>query len=558
MKKQFLASILAGAIVCNSGTLVFAKENNKDNLKETTTLSQTTTKDTPNNTATKEILSPNLTEKDTSKNDVKTSTVKNLSPQKNNVVSEKKEIQNKEVTSKDTQKENKNKQVKEPSKENNQKVSFEDHQELIRAIEEMREAGTILESSDLTQKSKIERMNRFSKAALQRIQGISTKNLPQNFKDNISFVKSTGEKINETSYNILRLSQAINNVEIVFTRKNETLENKNNVLDTLDDVINQEKESGVLNKATLKNANDLLHKYIAQLPKDDKFDLKAYNLEQGTYAIEEMKEACKMLDKGDLTKQENYERMIRFATASLDRSRALTIAKDSELVPHIQWIEESGDSIRNITDNVNNLVATLKNTENVFNSKNKSTREQLKTAHSSLKNVIDNEEKLAVLNRPTLDSAHKALDSYFKVLSSKPTTEPSDFDDLIVEPTKPGTSTDVTKPSTDAAKPDTSTSGTPTDVTKPSDTTKPSTNVAKADTLKHSNSTNVNKPLDATKLSTSTSGTSTEVSKTSNSTIIASNSTSQQKTLPRTGGANASGLTVLGVLSTLVGIFLKK
>lgn len=68
------------------------------------------------------------------------------------------------------------------------------------------------------------------------------------------------------TYRITRVLQAINNVEIVFSEeRNDTKENKENVVNTLNEVLTQEIQAGELNENTLRSAVNILHQYVAKL-----------------------------------------------------------------------------------------------------------------------------------------------------------------------------------------------------------------------------------------------------------------------------------------------------
>ncbi|MGL5243563.1 MAG: hypothetical protein ACRC7R_00085, partial [Sarcina sp.] len=305
-------------------------------------------------------------------------------------------------------------------------------QQLSYSIEEMREADSILNNKDLTNIENYNRMITFASSSLDRIRSLKEENITEEMNTHIDFISSIGEEVRQAADNSNELRKAINNLEKTFSSKNSSKEEKENALYNLNDIIVKNVKGNNLNHVTLAKASNILHQYanvtsnkeIEVAPKESE-----YNLEQMNYAIEEMKEACRLLDSADLSKLSNYERMIRFGTASLDRARSLKLNKNSELACHLEWIEQSGNSIRNTTYALNNLITTIRSEKETFAPYSNATIEEKQNVLSKLEDLIKKEESSNHLNKTTIENVKKIIANChhsLKEVNSKNTTTSTD------------------------------------------------------------------------------------------------------------------------------------
>ncbi|MGL5245652.1 MAG: hypothetical protein ACRC7R_10800, partial [Sarcina sp.] len=235
MKKKFLASMLATAIICNGSVVAFANENIETISSNSVEVAESSKEDSKedskegNQTDKTELQKeqPKSTETETSKASEKTST-----NSENSQVSNTKPVQFSEV-----KKVSKSKETKEDNR----------HQETLTqlgyAIEEMKDAINLLDSADFTNQENHDAMTAYATAALNRVRGFQEENISKDMITHIKWIEESGDEVRSANYSILRLLTAINNVKAVFSGENETLENKKNVLNTLNEVINHEAES---------------------------------------------------------------------------------------------------------------------------------------------------------------------------------------------------------------------------------------------------------------------------------------------------------------------------
>ena len=139
-------------------------------------------------------------------------------------------------------------------------LSQENLQQLNYAIEEMRIAIDLVDNADFTNIDNYNRLLIFATTSLERSRGLGIEN------QYIDSIEESGNEVRELTYRITRVLQAINNVEIVFSEeRNDTKENKENVINTLNEVLTQEIQAGELNENTLRSAVNILHQYVAKL-----------------------------------------------------------------------------------------------------------------------------------------------------------------------------------------------------------------------------------------------------------------------------------------------------
>ncbi|QAS62009.1 hypothetical protein [Clostridium septicum] len=288
-------------------------------------------------------------------------------------------------------------------------LTEEQLEQLNYAIEEMKIAIDLVDNADFTDGTSYERMVAFATASLDRVRGLEINN------EHVEWIEESGDEVRDLTYRINRVLHAIKNVEIVFSEdRQDTVENKENVINTLNLVLTQEMEVGILNNATLRSAVNILHMYNGKIdsPDVEKPGLTEEQLEQLNYAIEEMKIAIDLVDNADFTDGTSYERMVAFATASLDRVRGLEISNE-----HVEWIEESGDEVRDLTYRINRVLHAIKNVEVVFSEERQDTVENKQNVLDTLKLIISQEETSEILNEYTIESAKNIYKHYYAILN---------------------------------------------------------------------------------------------------------------------------------------------
>lgn len=144
-------------------------------------------------------------------------------------------------------------------------ISENDLPELTYAVEEMREAITLVDNANFTEKENYDRLVVFSKSSLDRLRSLGVKN---KYAD---WIEESGNEVRALTYRIDRVLHAIDNVKVVFSEeRKDTLENKENVINTLNLVISQESESRVLNKITLDKAKEIYNNYYKKFSDESK------------------------------------------------------------------------------------------------------------------------------------------------------------------------------------------------------------------------------------------------------------------------------------------------
>lgn len=137
----------------------------------------------------------------------------------------------------------------------------------------MKETARIFDNEDLTNDANYERIIAFARASLDRVRGLDIYNNTENWscekfswakdaENNMSWIEETSNEINDATYRVNRILEAIDNVKIVFSpERQDSNVNKHRVINTLNLVLTQEYKSGVINKTTLRNAVSLMHHY---------------------------------------------------------------------------------------------------------------------------------------------------------------------------------------------------------------------------------------------------------------------------------------------------------
>lgn len=282
-------------------------------------------------------------------------------------------VEKEEAPTVNKEKEEVKEESKEEKKEENKKeASQKDREQLAYAIEEMRIAINLLDTADLTNDSNYERLNVFYKTAVERIQGIE---VSKDEQAHIDWIKEAANEIESKMYYINRVRHEVNRVNTVFeTSRKDTLKNKQIVLDALGDSV--EVGRNYVNSTTLNKAMNMYHELYANW--DNELE-KA--LEQLNYAIEETREAVNVMENKDLTVKENYDRMVAFMQAALDRLEGLYVL----------------EGLENYSEHMNNLKANLENVKETAKLA-KEIREAMDKVINAFDNNLSRDEKIEALD----------------------------------------------------------------------------------------------------------------------------------------------------------------
>lgn len=283
------------------------------------------------------------------------------------------EVEKEEAPTVNKEKEEVKEESKEEKKEENKKeASQKDREQLVYAIEEMRIAINLLDTADLTNDSNYERLNVFYKTAVERIQGIE---VSKDEQAHIDWIKEAANEIESKMYYINRVRHEVNRVNTVFEpSRKDTLKNKQIVLDALGDSV--EVGRNYVNSTTLNKAMNMYHELYANW--DNELE-KA--LEQLNYAIEETREAVNVMENKDLTVKENYDRMVAFMQAALDRLEGLYVL----------------EGLENYSEHMNNLKANLENVKETAKLA-KEIREAMDKVVNAFDNNLSRDEKIEALD----------------------------------------------------------------------------------------------------------------------------------------------------------------
>lgn len=342
------------------------------------------------------------------------------------------EVEKEEAPTVNKEKEEVKEESKEEKKEENKKeASQKDREQLAYAIEEMRIAINLLDTADLTNDSNYERLNVFYKTAVERIQGIE---VSKDEQAHIDWIKEATNEIESKMYYINRVRHEVNRVNTVFeTSRKDTLKNKQIVLDALGDSV--EVGRNYVNSITLNKAMNMYHELYANW--DNELE-KA--LEQLNYAIEETREAVNVMENKDLTVKENYDRMVAFMQAALDRLEGLYVL----------------EGLENYSEHMNNLKANLENVKETAKLA-KEIREAMDKVINAFDNNLSRDEKIEALdalgtlvdenkykiNTWTSYTAMELYHKYYALLENEP-----------VEPEEPNKPEGPVEPDDDTVNPE--------------------------------------------------------------------------------------------------------
>lgn len=304
-----------------------------------------------------------------------------------------------------------------------QVVQSDDREELIYAIEEMGMATDLLDTADLTNKSNYERMMIFANTAMQRVENLDLSPEDEGHRD---WIISSYEEIKTKSYYIERVAYEVNRVETLFAN-NDTLINKRVVLDCLGDAVELGRE--YVNTTTLNSAMRLYNSRYEQWNKT-----LENNIEQLNYAIEEIRVAINILDREDLTVEENIERIVRFADAAAKRIENIDLLEEHQA--YIDDINTKLEEIKNVLPLAIDIKNAMDNLINAFESNLE--LEEKEKALDALGDLVD--DNRYNINTVTLNSAMEVYHKYLSILEfEKPATpgEPEDNNGVDKEETIP-------------------------------------------------------------------------------------------------------------------------
>jgi tetratricopeptide (TPR) repeat protein len=308
--------------------------------------------------------------------------------------------------------------------ENNKEETSKDYlDQLHYAIEEMRIAVNMMETSDLTNDDNYQRLKTFYKTAIQRIENLE---VSSEDKGHIDWIKESAKNIENKMYYIDRVRYEVNRVNTVFdSSRKDTLKNKQIVLDSLGDAV--EVGRNYVNSTTLNTAMNMYHELYANWDKE----LEEAVTQLG-YAIEEVREAVNCMNNKDLTIQENYDRMVAFMQAALDRLEGLYV---------LEGLENYSDHINNLNNNLKLVQDTAKLAKEIRTAMdrvistfdNNLSREKKIEALDKLGNMID--ENRYNINTWTSYTAMELYHQYYALIGEEP--ENPDIPLIPLEPSIP-------------------------------------------------------------------------------------------------------------------------
>ncbi|WP_373598247.1 hypothetical protein [Paraclostridium bifermentans] len=263
-------------------------------------------------------------------------------------------------------------QKPEEKEEDKKETSTDYREQLHYAIEEMRIAINLLDTSDLNNDNNYERLKVFYKTAVDRIKNMEV--LPED-QGHIDWINESAKEIEGKMYYIDRVRYEVNRVNTVFEdSRRDTLKNKQIVLDALGDSVEVGRYH--VNSTTLNSAMNLYHKLYAKWDKD-----LEEALTQLEYAIEETREAVNCMENKDLTVNENYDRMVAFMQAALDRLEGLYVL----------------EGLENYSEHMNNLKANLEVVQETAKLA-KEIREAMDKVINAFDNNLSRDEKIKALD----------------------------------------------------------------------------------------------------------------------------------------------------------------
>ncbi|MEG0152640.1 MAG: hypothetical protein RR744_05605 [Cellulosilyticaceae bacterium] len=417
-KKIAAAAIISGVVL--SGPSIYANEvenNDTNNInvpvteevkKEESAPKEEVVVETPKEEIKEEVV-PEALKKEEVKEEVK------------------EEAPKKEETKEEAKVENKEKEeTKEEEKEETSKNYVE---QLHYAIEEMRIAINLLDTSDLTNDANYQRLKTFYKTAIQRIENMEVSEEDQG---HVEWIKEAAKEIENKMYYIDRVRYEVNRVNTVFdSSRNDTLRNKQIVLDSLGDAV--EVGRNYVNSTTLNTAMNMYHELYANWDKE----LEEAVTQLG-YAIEEVREAVNCMDNKDLTVQENYDRMVAFMQAALDRLEGLYVLEGLEnYSEHMNNLKANLESVQDTANLAKEIRKAMDKVINAFD--NNLSREEKIEALDALGTLVD--ENRYNINTWTSYTAMELYHKYYALLDEKPENP-----DIPLIPLEPSIPTNPEKP----------------------------------------------------------------------------------------------------------------
>jgi hypothetical protein len=424
-KKIAAAAIISGIVLSGQG--IYANEIGEE-VKNDVNIEVEQNTETPKEETKEEVKVE--TEKEETKNEVNveveqnTETPKEETKEEVKVETEKEEAKNEMNVEVEQNTEISKAEIKE-EKEDKKETSIQYREQLHYAIEEMKIAINLLDTADLTNDNNYERLNVFYKTAKNRIKDMEV--LPED-QGHIDWIKESAKEIESKMYYINRVRYEVNRVNTVFdTARKDTLRNKQIVLDALGDSVEVGRYH--VNSTTLNSAMKMYHELYADWDKELDEALTQLN-----YAIEETREAVNCKDNKDLTVKDNYDRMVAFMQAALDRLEGLYVL----------------EGLENYSEHMNNLKANLKSVQDTAKLA-KEIREAMDKVIAAFDNNLSREEKIQALdelgtlvdenryniNTWTSYTAMELYHKYYALLGDEPAVPGEPDDDNTVDPEDP-------------------------------------------------------------------------------------------------------------------------
>lgn len=427
-KKIAAAAIISGVVL--SGPSVYANEvenndvNNNINVPVTEEVKQ-------EESAPKEEVAVETPKKEEVKEETKEEVVPEA-PKKEEVKEEapKQEAPKKEEVKVETPAKE---ETKEESKEEVKEETSKDYLEQLNyAIEEMRIAINLLDTSDLTNDGNYQRLKTFYKTAMQRVENMEVSAEDQG---HVEWIKEAAKEIENKMYYIDRVRHEVNRVNSVFdSSRKDTLRSKQIVLDSLGDAV--EVGRNYVNSTTLNSAMNMYHEFYANWDKE----LEEAVTQLG-YAIEEVREAVNCMDNKDLTVQENYDRMVAFMQAALDRLEGLYVLEGLEnYSEHINNLKANLESVQDTAKLAKEIREAMDKVINAFD--NNLSREEKIEALDALGTLVD--ENKHNINTWTSYTAMELYHKYYALLGEEP--EKPENPDIPLIPLEPSIPTNPEKP----------------------------------------------------------------------------------------------------------------
>lgn len=234
-----------------------------------------------------------------------------------------------------------------------QEINF-DHEQYEYARQELEIAIDLLDNADLTKVENYDRMMAFTTAAKSRLEGMDS-------NEHVDSLYTFVEEVFAQSNTLLRIMNDIQTLENVIDREDVSVEDKNAYIDALNEAIIYARQNTKVNYATINTATLKIHEFANKLENDttEKADAEVesnFDHEQYEYARQEIEIAIDLLDNADLTKVENYDRMMAFTTAAKSRLEGMDSNEHVDsLYTFVEEVLEQSNVLLRIMNDMNSL-----------------------------------------------------------------------------------------------------------------------------------------------------------------------------------------------------------